>query len=80
MRPATATATATCGETYTDRNTRTAADDTLVGMVVRWTHLARARSADSGHASWGQLAHFKSENTSEDDDDDTHASEYDAGY
>ena len=53
MRPA--TATATCGETrYTDRNTRAAADDTLVGMAVRSTHLARARSADSGHASWGQ--------------------------
>ena len=51
MRPATATATATCGETYTDCNTRAAADDTLVGMAVRSTHLARARSADSGHAS-----------------------------
>ena len=51
MRPATATATATCGETYTDCNTRAAADDTLVGMAIRSTHLARARSTDSGHAS-----------------------------
>ena len=30
----------TARETYTDRNTRVAADDTLVGMAVRSTHLA----------------------------------------
>ena len=67
MRPM--TATAMCVETSTNRNAKAAADDTLVEMavrseiyyskcsvvsLVRSTHLAWARSADSGHASWGQ--------------------------
>jgi len=47
----------------TNKDISAAADDTLVGMAVKWTHLARARSADSGHASWGQRSEVRQQYT-----------------